>query len=117
MSPGVDGIAQVEPEGLVESRDPQQRLPDAVGHGLAGTLDRLGDSVFRRQPARVGTTRHSEQLSDMKGAAGMSEEPLEIAQALGIPDPNRYRVVRNGPVVPLAAKGRRVTHRSAKQAP
>jgi hypothetical protein len=49
-------------------------LPDAVGHGLAGTLDGLGSAGLHRRPAPVRAGRHADQLSDMKGAAGLPEQ-------------------------------------------
>jgi hypothetical protein len=97
----------MQPEDVVDTGDPRYRLPDAVGHGLAGTLDGLGGAVCHRRPAPVRAGHHADQFGDVKGTAELAKQGFEIAESPGVPKSHHPRVVGDGSVIPFPAKDRR----------
>jgi hypothetical protein len=103
----VDRVAQVQAEDLMDVGDPHQRLPDAVGDSFAGALDGFGGSVRNRWRAPLRIGGYSDQLCDVKGLAGLTQQEFEIAQPLGILQPYHRLVVGDRPVISFATKDRR----------
>ena len=99
--PGVNGVAEVEPEPGMEGADPGRALPDAVGDRLAGALAGPGAARDRQAPDCGGQLAHVERSSWMPQQVG------EVAQADRIPEPHGAALVGDSPDIALVVEAPR----------
>src|SRR5262249_52187420 len=97
--PGMDGIAEGQPECGVCRSEARRALPDAVADRLPQTLAASVVSEDGWRPADRGR-----QLADVELPPRMAEQLGEVVHALRVPHPHDSPLVRDGPDIALPAE-------------